>query len=75
MPWLVGDKIRMFFSCAGTVSEELLRIIEINNLTVTLDDFGTDDEGNDGYRIFDRKTGKCLNDNTMFDCKRYIKRF
>ena len=64
----------MYFFMAGVVSEEELEVIEIDEDTVTLNEEGTDDEGNEVFRKFDRKTGKCLNDNTWMGARRYIKR-
>jgi len=61
----VGDKITLNFHCAGVTSHEEMTILEFDNKTVTTDDC---EEG----RIFDRKTGKCLNDNASFGAKRTI---
>lgn len=60
-----GQIIKMSFHCAGVVSYEDLKIMSFTDETVTIDD--TDDG-----RIFDRKTGKCLNDSNYFGAWRTI---
>lgn len=55
-----GNKIIMYFHGAGVTSEEEHEILSFDVKSVTIDD------GDDG-RTFDRKTGKCLNDNN-FGC-------
>jgi len=74
MAWRIGDEMRMFFFIIGETDETLLKVISIDEETVTLDEFGIDDDGNEGYRVFNRKTGKCLNDNTWGGARRYITR-
>jgi len=59
----IGDDIIMFFHCAGLVSEEEWEVTNIDENTIEL--------GNEWN--FDKKTGKCLNDNNMFGAKRTIK--
>ena len=74
MSWQVGDKMTMYFSIAGVVSDELLTVMEITPDEVALDDIFEDEDGNDCYRRFDRRSGQCKNDNTWMGGKRYIKR-
>ena len=61
----VGDKITLNFHCAGVVSHEEMTVLYFDDETITTDD-------TEGGRIFDRKTGKCLNDSTSFGSKRTI---
>lgn len=51
----VGDKITMFFDCAGFTSEETERIIELTESTVT-----TDCEFYGINTQYNRKTGKLI---------------
>jgi hypothetical protein len=60
-----GDKIKMYFHGAGVISEEIHKVIAVDEDTVTIDD------GDDG-RKFHRKTGKCLTDNNWGGCHRTI---
>lgn len=72
----VGSKIKMYFFCAGITSEESRTIIALDDYTITTDSILHPDnpksEGQEENEIFDRTTGKCLNDNTSFSSKRYI---
>jgi hypothetical protein len=61
-----GDKIIMYFHGVGVISEEKCKVLKFDDETVTIDD------GDDG-RKFDRKTGKCLNDNNWGGFYRTIK--
>lgn len=65
----VGDKITMYFKFAGVVSEEKLRIMNLTETTLELEEETSYGE----YRTFDRITGECLNDNTYLGAQRYIK--
>lgn len=58
-------KIIMHFHCAGVVSDEEVEVIKETKTTITVDD-------SDNERVFDKKTGKCLNDNTVFGARRTI---
>ena len=60
-----GDDVTMLFHCAGVVSEESEQVDWVSE---------------DGSRIrmdngfeFNTATGQCLNDETMFDCRRELK--
>lgn len=67
-----GQKIKMYFRCAGVVSEEEREVIAFNDKTITTDETLHPDKGGEENEVFDRKTGKCLNDNTSFGGRRYI---
>ena len=58
----IGDKIVMFFHCAGLVSKEECEITNFDNETVELDD----------QWIFNKSDGTCINDNTFMGAKRTI---
>jgi len=62
-------KVTMFFHCAGIISKEKFEIREETDTIVILD---TDENINRCF-IFNKNTGQCLNDETIFDCKRTIK--
>ncbi len=60
-----GQKIKMYFKCAGFVSDEVVRIKEFTDTTVTItNSWHSDKSGEEENGVFDRKTGACLNDNT-----------
>jgi hypothetical protein len=59
-------EVTMYFHLAGVVSEEVLPVHEETEKTISLKD-------DDTIWQFDKKTGKCLNDNTAFGAKRTIK--
>lgn len=61
----VGDKITMYFHGFGVTSEEECTILYFDDKIVSISDL------EDG-RNFDRKTGKCLNDNNYMGCYRTI---
>lgn len=68
-----GEKIKMFFSCAGVVSEEERIVKKFDDKTITTDEtIHPDNSKKEEYEKFDRKTGRCLNDNTMFGGRRFI---
>lgn len=58
----------MYFHCAGVVSEEQLDVIAVDKTTITLDDGEIE-------RKFERKSGKCLNDNNFLGAKRTVDKF
>lgn len=60
-----GDTIKFNFHAFGVVSQEETEIIEITKDYIQISD------GDPEYK-FDRKTGKCLNDNTDFGCRRSL---
>ena len=64
-----GDNITMFFHCFGITSEEECKIIDFDEKTLSINSYTNDDEP----RVFIRKTGRCLNDNTTFGAARTIK--
>ena len=59
----IGDTIRMRFDCFGVTSFEDVTVIKFDETTITVDN----------EKVFDRKTGKCLNDNVYMGGKRSIK--
>lgn len=65
----VGDKVIFQFHAFGVVSEAETTITK-----VTEDYIEIGEEGNDGeeYR-FDKKNGKCLNDNNILGGRRTVK--
>jgi hypothetical protein len=68
-----GQKIKMYFKCAGMVSNEGVRVKEFTDTTVTItDSWHSDKSGQEENGLFDRKTGKCLNDYTAMGASRYI---
>lgn len=67
-----GKKITLYFHAAGVISEEDRIIKDIDAKVITTDTTLHPDKGGEEYERFDRKTGKCLNDNTIFGCKRRI---
>jgi hypothetical protein len=69
-----GEKIKMYFSVAGMKSYNKVTIKEFTDTTITITDtWHADKSGVEENGIFDRKTGKCLNDNTNMGASRYIK--
>lgn len=68
----IGQKIRMFFKCAGVISDEKRVIISFDESTVTTDKIIHPDKGGEENERFDRKTGRCLNDNTFLGVSRFI---
>ena len=67
-----GQKIKLYFHCAGVVSEEERVVKKFNKDFVWTDETIHPDSGGEELERFDRKTGKCVNDNTMFGAKRRI---
>jgi len=63
------DTMTMIFNCAGIDSEEVYAVREITKTTVTLDT----DEDISECKVFNLKTGDCLNDVTSFGCSRRLK--
>ena len=61
----VGEVIKFNFHGFGMVSQEDTEIIEITDKKIIISD------GEPEYE-FDRKTGKCLNDNTYSGCYRTL---
>jgi hypothetical protein len=69
----VGSKIKMFFRCIGLVSDSNVTIIAMDENTVTISDtWHSDISGEEENGRFDRKTGRCLNDNTAMGTRRDI---
>lgn len=60
-----GDTIKFNFHGFGVVSQEETEITKITKDYIQISD------GEPEYK-FDRKTGKCLNDNTDFGCRRSL---
>jgi len=60
-----GDKIKFNFHGFGVVSQEDTIITEVN------DNYFQISHGEPEYR-FNKKTGKCLNDNTDMGCYRTV---
>ena len=70
----VNDQVTMCFSFAGIVSEEQVIIIKITDKEIIIEDvWHSDESGEEENGRFDRKTGKCLNDNTYLGARRSIK--
>lgn len=67
-----GDTVKLYFRCAGVVSEENRTVRTVTKDCITTDETLHPDKGGEEYEKFDRKTGKCLNDNTMFGGSRRI---
>lgn len=68
-----GTKIKMHFHCAGVTSNEEVTIKSVDEKTITITDtWHSDKSGEEENGMFDRKTGKCLNDNTSFGARRTI---
>jgi hypothetical protein len=68
-----GKKITLYFHGAGTVSKEKRTVIDFTDAVITTNETIHPDNGHgEENERFDRKTGKCLNDNTMFGFKRTI---
>lgn len=61
-----GDKITMYFHATGVVSKSEEIIHRVDEMLIELKS-----EEVFGF-IFDRKTGKCLNDNTFGGARRTI---
>lgn len=59
-------KIKMSFHCAGVTSFEDLKVMSENDTTIELE------RGEGVVWIFNKKTGKCLNDETSFGARRTI---
>lgn len=62
----IGKCITMYFHCFGTTSKEKTKVVDIS------DDYVYLERDDDRTWKFDRKTGECLNDETMFGAKRTI---
>lgn len=77
-----GQKIKMYFYFAGVTSEEKVKVvtseekvkvIDFDESTITIQNtWHPDSGGEEQHGRFERKTGTCLNDNTYFNCKRFI---
>lgn len=68
-----GDKVTMFFDCAGRISEEIVTVISVTKEVITIDDYFNTDEGEENYK-FSTDSGKCLNElKSLFGCKRRLK--
>lgn len=63
------EKMIMIFKCAGVDTEEELNVRAKTEDTVTLDT----DEDISCCKVFNLKTGKCLNDTVAFGCSRRLK--
>lgn len=61
----VGSDIRMGFHCAGVVSYETFSVTKIAENWIQIN------HGEPEFK-FDRKTGKCLNEERAFGCYRTI---
>ncbi len=72
--WQVGDPMTMFFNIAGETTQDDCIVVEIDNDTVSLNEVFYDEDDNECYRKFDRKTGQCLNDQTWGGGRRWIQR-
>lgn len=59
-------RIQMNFHCAGLTTPEYLEVVNENDDTISLA------TGGDEIWRFDKKTGKCINDETAFGCYRTI---
>ena len=68
----IGQKIKLYFKCAGVTSTEKRAVYDFDEKTITTNETLHPDKGGEEYEKFDRKTGKCLNDNTTFGGSRYI---
>ena len=73
-----GDKTIMYFHAFGEISEEIKTVVESTDDVITLDDYkdvydAVRDENTTVGRMFNRKTGECLNDTTFLGAKRTIK--
>lgn len=64
----IGEKIIMHFYCAGMVSDEQETVSDIDEKRNII---YLDNDCDDAW-MFDMETGRCLNDNTAFGCKRFI---
>jgi len=58
--------VKMGFYCAGVVSYSNVKVSKETKDFIYLDD------GEEKPWKFDKKTGRCLNDNTEFGCSRII---
>lgn len=68
-----GQQINMHFRAAGVSSTEKVRVIQFDTDTVTIEKtWHSDASGEEENGKFCRKTGKCMNDNTAMNSKRYI---
>lgn len=70
---LKKKRITMYFDLLGLISTEKYEVLEEDELSLTLNELGHDDKGKEGYRKFEKKTGRCINDNTYLGARRYIK--
>lgn len=71
MKFKIGQKITINFHCAGVVSQEQLKIIDIQGDVLITDETFNGDNGEE-KRKFNSITGKCLNDSNYFGSKRTI---
>lgn len=62
----IGDYMIQYFHFMGVKSEDKVKIQAFDDETVTIGDGDEDD------KIFNRKTGKCLNDNNFGGAYRTI---
>lgn len=68
-----SDTIIMYFDSFGLTSKEEQIILEVTDDTIIVDDtVHPDGKDEEEYLTFDRKSGKCLNDNTFMGSKRRI---
>ena len=67
------QQINMHFRSHGLSGTEKVKVIQFDTDTVTIEKTWTSDaSGEEENGRFCRKTGKCLNDNTSMNSKRYI---
>lgn len=67
-----GQKIKLYFGCAGVVSEESRTIKSFDEKIIITTTTIHPDSGGEEYEMFNRKTGRCINDNTFGGGRRYI---
>jgi hypothetical protein len=66
-------RVIMYFYSFGVETSTKLKVLKEDETTIILDEWGKDDKGNEGYRQFDKKSGRCINDLTFLGARRYIK--
>jgi len=64
----------MFFTIAGETTQDDCIVMELDDDTISLNDVFEDEDGNECYRKFDRRTGRCLNDENFAGGRRWINR-
>lgn len=68
-----GQKIKLYFRCAGVISEEERTIDRFNKQFIWTDELIHPNGGKkEQPEKFDRRNGRCVNDNTMFGTCRSI---